>query len=137
MGWTLQSRDTKDCGCVEETRVHDDFPTSDTTITLCKECETKQVEKKKRREEEQTELYNKFIQALKNTETKLVPRKNVYQVIFAHRFRFRGSSSVLNNRLSYDMFKYQKIKNRYYIDINAVQLFYAHELDRYYLLDIN
>ena len=108
MGWTLQSRDTKDCGCVKETRVHDDFPTSDTTITLCKECKTKQVEEKKRREEEKTELYNKFIQALKNAETKLVPRKNICQVISTHRFRFRGSSSVLNNRLLYDMFKYKK-----------------------------
>ena len=48
MGWTLTSRETKNCGCVEETHVHDDFPTSDTSLVLCKECETKKVEEEKK-----------------------------------------------------------------------------------------
>ena len=137
MGWTLTSRETKNCGCVEETHVHDDFPTSDTSLILCKECKTKQVEEEKRRAEEEAQIYNKFIQAINNIETKLVPRKEVYPIMSTYRFRFKRSTfSVFNYQLLTHIFKYQKIRNRYYINIHAVQLFYEHELDKYYYLNI-
>lgn len=37
MGWSITSREIiNDCGCVKKTRTHDDFPTDDYTIILCK-----------------------------------------------------------------------------------------------------
>ena len=46
MGWFVKTRYTKDCGCVEETKEHDDFPTCDTYTILCEECKRKTVKEK-------------------------------------------------------------------------------------------
>ena len=137
MGWTLTSRETKKCGCVEETHVHDDFPTSDTSLILCKECKTKEVEEEKKGKKKKTTYTISFNQAINNIETKLVPRKEVYPIMSTYRFRFKRSTfSVFNYQLLNHIFKYLKIRNRYYININAVQLFCEHELDTYYYLNI-
>ena len=48
MGWFLKSRYTKNCGCVEETKEHDDFPTCDTYTILCEECKRKTVKEKEK-----------------------------------------------------------------------------------------
>ena len=135
MGWTLTSTNTKNCGCRVETKVHDDFPTSDTDIILCKECSRIKKEEEEKIKQEETDLYNRFIQAVNNTEVQTVPRKKVYSIINANRFRFRGSKEVLIIP-EYSIFKYEMVRNRYYINLNAVRLFYEYELDKYYSLYI-
>ena len=132
MGWSLTSRSTKDCGCRVETKEHDDFPTRDTSIILCEQCSKLKKEKEERRKQERTDRYNRFIQEVNNTDVQIVPQKEAYNIVAVNRFRFMGSTSVLSRQLMYSMFKYEQVRNRYYIDINAVKLFYEYELDKYY-----
>ena len=94
MGWSLTSTSTKNCGCRVETKVHDDFPTSDTNMILCKECSRIEKEEEERRKQEEIDRYKRFIQEVNNTEVQSVPRKKVYSIVVANRRRFRGSSEV-------------------------------------------
>lgn len=132
MGWSLISREIiKDCGCVKETRTHDDFPTYDYTIILCNTCQDAEMKRRQEKKAEMKMLYDMFVDELKHTEVKLVPRKEAKTIVGKH----PHSGEVFDYRI-HGLINYQKIRGRYYLNINAVELFYKLELDKYYLLKV-
>lgn len=75
-------------------------------------------------------LYDRFVEELKHVEVKLVPRKEATSIQGKHSC---GTSIDFKFR---ELINYQKIRNKYYLNITAVKLFYKLELDKYYLLNI-
>ena len=76
------------------------------------------MKKQQEQKAEMQMLFDMFVGELKHTEVKLVPRKEANKIVGKH----PRSGEIFNYRI-HDQIDCKK-KNRYYLNINAVELFY-------------
>lgn len=129
MGYTLKTSITKICGCVINTYEHDDFNTTYDDTDYCHECATKlnesRVDKDKYFKMGETK-YNEFIDGLYIIDVDMVPIKILRE------YKYKSNKYGQYYIIGYDLFNKTKHNNKWYVNKNAVELFFKIGLDEYY-----